>query len=272
MEPQGFHAVGGRAVARLLSLIFLPGGVGTADAKRLPLPANARAPEARLDQAPLVSAGQHDRAGVTALAAIARRWADGFSTCLVSDNVPEAGVLDPGLGRIAGPETFAGLAVVVHAPAADNLAVWEAIARAPAESVLVIATEGNRSSAIMGGNVARSIRVAGIVAVVTDSLIRDIDEVSGSLTVVAAGVTPRAPTAKVALPQTGCVTIAGTQVCEGDLVVGDNNGVAVLPARAVAHFIERLDNLLAAERRQAARFDDPAQCRRFLDERAFRPR
>jgi 4-hydroxy-4-methyl-2-oxoglutarate aldolase len=203
--------------------------------------------------------------------ALSQRFADGLSACLISDGVPEARVLEPGLLRLAGPAGFVGPAVTVHAPDADNLAVWEAIARAASGSVLAIATAGNRASAILGGNVGRAMHAVGIVAVVTDGLIRDVDEMPEALAVHAAGVTPRSPARRAARPQAGRVPIAGAPIADGDIVVGDGNGIVVLSPPAAQALVRRLDELLEAERRQAARFADAAEIRRFLDRGGFRP-
>ncbi len=70
---------------------------------------------------------------------------------------------------------FAGTAVTISARPVDNLIVYQALKVAQPGDVLVITNEAATSSAIIGELVAGIARNNGIVAIVTDGLVRDLD-------------------------------------------------------------------------------------------------
>ena len=74
------------------------------------------------------------------------------------------------MGRVAGP------AVTVRCAPGDNLMLHAAIYRAEPGSVLVVES-GDVEYALAGGNVCAIARRRGIVALVTDGVIRDLAEV-----------------------------------------------------------------------------------------------
>jgi 4-hydroxy-4-methyl-2-oxoglutarate aldolase len=88
----------------------------------------------------------------------------------------------------------------------------------------------------------------GVVAVVTDGMVRDIPGLEGvGLPCFAAGVTPNSP-ARNGPGTAGLPVIAGrVSVSAGDVVVGDQDGVVVVPRYMVADVAARLDDVRTAE-------------------------
>ena len=149
---------------------------------------------------------------------------------------------------------FVGTALTCETGPGDNLAVMGALALAKRGDVIVAAADGFSGSAIMGDNVAWMARNGGVAALVTDGVVRDaagIREIG--LPLFAAGIVPnscaRNGPGRVGLP----VVCGGVAVASGDVVIGDADGVVVVPRARLASVVERLAEVLAAERALQAR-------------------
>ena len=156
------------------------------------------------------------------------------------------GVPDPAIRLLSGAERMAGVA----RPAAcddDFLAVWWGIDRARAGEVLVISA-GTR--AVVGELFASEAARKHVAGIVVDGWCRDVAHLRRSaLPVYARGTTPQAGSANVARPEPGAVEIGGVTVIAGDLVLGDADGVVVVPRAAVDAVVTAAE---AVQRREAA--------------------
>lgn len=130
----------------------------------------------------------------------------------------------PRMPRIAGP------AYTVSCPPGDNLMLHAAIYRAEPGSVIVVQA-GDVRYALSGGNVCATAQRHGIAGFIIDGVIRDVAEVrEAEFAVFARGVSP-VPGQKKALGTLGQpITCGGVAVNPGDIVVADEEGIAVLPA------------------------------------------
>ena len=149
---------------------------------------------------------------------------------------------------------FCGVAVPCHAGPADNLAVFAALPLIQPSDVIVAATDGYRETAIVGDLVLGMARNLGAVAFVTDGCVRDIPGIRGvGLPCFATGVTPNSPVKNgpgtVNLP----IVLAGTSVAPGDVVIGDADGVVVIPFDNIDLVSARLEKVRAAEASLVAR-------------------
>ncbi len=143
---------------------------------------------------------------------------------------------------------FAGVALTCNAGPADNLAVFGAMHVAEEGDVIVIATDAFMATAVVGDMVVGMAGNNGVRAVVTDGCVRDIEgTIATGLPCYAAGVTPNSPArngpGSVGFP----VTVGGVQVTSGDVIIGDRDGVVVVPFERIDDIIDRLDEVLAAE-------------------------
>jgi regulator of RNase E activity RraA len=130
----------------------------------------------------------------------------------------------PHLPRMAGP------AYTVSCPPGDNLMLHAAIYRAEPGSIIVVQA-GDLDYALSGGNVCATAQQRGIAGFVIDGVIRDVAEVrEARFPVFARGVSP-VPGQKKALGTLNQPVICGgVQVHPGDIVVADEEGIAVIPA------------------------------------------
>ena len=112
----------------------------------------------------------------------------------------------------------------------DNLSVRQAIQTAHAPgSVLVVGGGSTSRTATMGGLMALEMQNAGIVALVTDGLVRDAREIRQlqQFAVWCRGVTPAASNKLGPVVVGGSISIGGVVVRDGDLVIADEDGVVI---------------------------------------------
>ena len=142
---------------------------------------------------------------------------------------------------------FAAPAFTVRCPVGDNLAVHAAVARAPRGSALAVTVAGDVSRGYWGEVLATAAQAAGIVALVIDGTVRDLDRIAAlKFPVFARGHS--LPGASKSGPGELCGTIAlgEATVRAGDWLVGDTDGVVVIGR-------ERLDDVTVAARAREAK-------------------
>jgi len=179
---------------------------------------------------------------------------DWLSSTLAADGSSGRGALPPWIRALSPDATVAGPALVVAVGRDDNSPMRDVPSRVSAPgTVLVVAGAGESTTAILGDLVAAELLRAGIIAVVTDGLIRDSRAVAAAgLPVWGRGTTPVASRKDGIGRVGGDVVIGGVPVADGDLVVGDADGVVVWPAHDVDALLLRADEKRIADEKRAA--------------------
>jgi 4-hydroxy-4-methyl-2-oxoglutarate aldolase len=127
----------------------------------------------------------------------------------------------------------------------DNLAIHVAVAEAPPGSVLVVDVGADGARGYWGEVLTTAAESRGVRGLVIDGGVRDVDALEAhgfpvfSTMVALRGATKQEP-GRVGVP----ATVGGVAVSAGDWIVGDTDGVTVVPAA-------RLDDVLAAGRTRA---------------------
>jgi regulator of RNase E activity RraA len=139
---------------------------------------------------------------------------------------------------IAAEIRLAGPALTVRTGPADNLFVHKAIDVAQPGDVIVVDCCGGRSHAFVGEMMARHAQSRGVAGIVVDGPVRDSAELGDlRIPVYAAGVSTAGPwkngPGELAYP----VCCGGVPVMPGDLVVGDGDGVVIVPRADAAAVI-----------------------------------
>jgi RraA family protein len=149
---------------------------------------------------------------------------------------------DPSL-RILGP------ACTVKVYPGDNLMVHKSLDIAKPGDILVVDAGGSPMTAVLGDLVSTKARHRGIGGVIVDGLIRDLPAILalGDFPVYARGVTPIGPLhrgpGEVNMP----ISAGGIVVHPGDVIVGDLNGVVVVPREIAPDLLSRLRARAATE-------------------------
>jgi 4-hydroxy-4-methyl-2-oxoglutarate aldolase len=141
-----------------------------------------------------------------------------------------------------------GVAITCHCGPADNLALFAALAAAGPGDVLVAATDAFTGTSITGDLLMGMARNRGLAGLVTDGLARDVVGILGvGLPVYCAGLSPNSPArngpGSVGLP----VVVGGVAVEAGDIVIGDDDGVVVIPRPEANSVLMRISDVRAAE-------------------------
>lgn len=124
---------------------------------------------------------------------------------------------------------FAGPAFAVRCPVGDNLAVHAGVARAPRGSVLAVTVAGDLSRGYWGEVLATGAQAAGIVALVIDGTVRDLDRLAAlQFPVFARGHS--LPGAAKSGPGEigGTIALGDVTVRTGDWLVGDADGIVAI--------------------------------------------
>jgi 4-hydroxy-4-methyl-2-oxoglutarate aldolase len=169
--------------------------------------------------------------------ALAQRDTTDLADAMHSSHVMDGGVrpLYPAMQRFAGP------AVTVTVPAGSQEVRKQAMDMAQAGDVLVIDARGVTNFSVLGGRLAKRLHEQGLAGVVIDGCIRDMEEIQAlGLPVFCRGhsiaAAPKTGPGEINVP----VVCGGIVVSPGDVVVGDANGVAVVPREAAAEIVAKV--------------------------------
>jgi regulator of RNase E activity RraA len=132
--------------------------------------------------------------------------------------------LHANMGRISGP------AFTVRCEPGDHLMLHAAIYAAKPGDIIVAQADDN--FALAGGNVCAIAQRRGIAGFVIDGTIRDLAEVRAmGFPVFALGVIPK-PGKKQSIDcMQETITCGGARVSPGDIVIADEEGIAVIPQK-----------------------------------------
>ena len=143
---------------------------------------------------------------------------------------------------------FAGPAMTAFAYPADVAAVFGALSEAEPGDVIVAANDAFTRTAVLGDIAAGMMKNKGVAAFVTDGLARDkAGIVATGLPVFCAGIQPNSPAMHGPGIVGAPITLCDVTVTPGDIIVGDADGVVVVPLAQADTVLERLARVRAAE-------------------------
>lgn len=173
----------------------------------------------------------------------------------VGDAMDRLNVVDAVIQSVwPGPGArLAGRAVPVTVAGGDNQGIHEVIPTLTAGDVLVVNGQGTTHRALIGELIAGRAMAKGCVGFVLDACVRDaVDLQQMGFPVFARGTTPAGPYRNGPF-QTGVAAAVGSVVVHpGDLVLGDDDGVAIVPWASAAQVLVKAESKHAAETQQRA--------------------
>ena len=184
---------------------------------------------------------------------------DWLASTLASDATAGVGVLPPWIGPLKAGVRAVGPAFVALMSQDDNLSVREAMHASPQPgAVLVVAGGGTSRTATIGGLMALEMQNAGIVALVTNGLVRDSGEVRQmqQFSVWCRGVTPIASHKNGPAVVGGTISLGGTIIRDGDLVIADDDGVVIWPQEHIDDLLIRAKAKLQQDNARLARLQE----------------
>lgn len=167
----------------------------------------------------------------------------------VADAQGGLGILDHGIRSIVPGLKMAGRAFTVKCYPGSIITVHKALTEAQAGDILVVDGEGDgRAGALMGEIMAHECIDRGFKGIVCDGALRDavgLNELK--FPAFARHITPRVGVNR-RLGLTGVdVSVGGVIVRPGDYILGDDDGVAVIPQEAIAETLDKVDAIVVKE-------------------------
>lgn len=153
-----------------------------------------------------------------------------ISPCDYAGTLKRESFMDAGMRELwANIPRISGPAFTVNMVAGENLALHRAIYEAPVGSIIV-AQSNTMDYAVIGGNVAMIAYKRGIVGFVIDGVVRDIAEIrENKIPIFGRGVLAMPGSKKQAVAVNTPITAGGISVNPGDIIVADEEGIAVIP-------------------------------------------
>lgn len=173
-------------------------------------------------------------------------------SCVVADCQERSGVLRSDI-RPLFDSRFVGTALTVRLYPGDLVDCLDALSVARKGDVIIVDAAGETETSIWGGLMAGLCQQKGVVGAVVDGAIRDIDEIkSMGFPIFSKAIVPRSthsPYSKRMEPIEVNVPIqcGGVLVSPGDLVLGDEIGVVVVPKDEAAEVLRKAQDQAAQE-------------------------
>ncbi|CAN5788275.1 RraA family protein [soil metagenome] len=180
-----------------------------------------------------------------------RRFAEGDESlsCVASDAMNRSRGMDASIAPMWSGARCVGRAFTVRPLDGDLGVVFEAIDRAESGDVLVIEGGHGPPAALWGENTSLSARNRGLAGVVLGAPCRDRSAHPRlGFPVFATGTTPRGALAVGGGETQVSVTVGGVVVRPGDAVIGDENGVTIVPHARLTEVLAALPAALQRDR------------------------
>lgn len=156
------------------------------------------------------------------------------------------GCMDAELMPLDETKILIGTACTVDTEDGDNFPIHVAIYQGKPGYVLVVAGKGYTERCYMGDLMGSAAEAVGLNGIIIDGYVRDkVGLANLSIPVYAKGLMQRSPAKRGPGEINTIVTCAGVKVTPGDLILGDYDGVTVIPR-------SRIEEVLAAAEKKDA--------------------
>ena len=167
----------------------------------------------------------------------------------IVDAMGGLGAMDGKIKAVTDNSLVCGVALTCQCGPADNLAAIAAIEMSSPGDIIIASTDNFEATAVMGDIMLGIAKNRGVKGFVTDGFVRDLIGIKKiGLPCFSKGVIPNSPAkngpGKIGTP----VVVGGVNVNSGDIIVGDLDGVVVVPYTQISEIIKNLDGVFAAEK------------------------
>jgi 4-hydroxy-4-methyl-2-oxoglutarate aldolase len=153
-----------------------------------------------------------------------------FATGMISDCMGKTGQMNASIKPVYRGAKLAGTAVTVLCPVADNLTIHKAMEVAQPGDVLVVNAGGYPNAGLFGDVMSLAAKVKGLSGLVIDGGVRDIEGIAElGFPVFASAINPGGTVKKVLGTINLPISCGGISIKPGDIIIGDADGVVVIP-------------------------------------------
>lgn len=162
-------------------------------------------------------------------------------TAAISDAMGRCGSMSAAIKPISPRAKLVGPALTIRTDVNDTLMVHLGIRESKAGDVLVIDGGGYENGAIWGGNASLFCKTNGIEGSVVDGATRDVDDIQAmGYPVFARCIVPRGGfrSYRGSININVTISCGGIAVSPGDIVIGDSDGVVIVPKENAVSVLE----------------------------------
>lgn len=190
-----------------------------------------------------------------------------YQAAVLCDVAGRRGALHARIQPLVPSMKLAGPAFPVEVRGGDNLLFHVALALAKPGDVIIVDGKGYESSALFGELMVTQAAAANLGGFVVDGAARDVDTLNdGPFPVFAAGRNPAGPTKGLDGRIAQTISIGNVAVAPGDLVVGDADGVVVIPRLEVPAVLAAAEKKLQAEAQRLKEIEQGILVSPWLDD------
>lgn len=169
-------------------------------------------------------------------------------TTTITDALGRSGGMDGRIKPLQPQYQVCGPAVTVSLPPGDNLDLWHGLYYAKPGDVLVVDAGGRTDRACWGELMSLTAMRKGVGGLVIDGAIRDVQANQGlGFSIFCRAVAPGSCSKKGGGLVQEPIQCGGITVYPGDIVVGDADGVAVVPRAELKGLLQQCDALKEKE-------------------------
>ena len=194
--------------------------------------------------------GDHERAQLSEveISALLERL-ESIPVANVGDAMDRISAMDSGIRPMWPGARIVARAYTILTRAGDNQAIHEALDQAKENEVLVVNGFADVSRALVGELIAGRAKMNSLGGFVIDGAIRDVQEIERlRIPVFARAVTPAGPFKFGPSRHQVPIAVGGQSVSPGDIVIGDSDGVVVIPLRELVSTVAAAEAIQANER------------------------
>lgn len=162
-----------------------------------------------------------------------------FGVALIADSMGRYGAMKPYIKPIAYGRKMKGRAVTVQTYRSDNLMLHVALGMAQEGDVLVVDAGEVTNAGLWGDLMTQMACIKKIGGIVTDGAVRDREElIESGLPVYCKSISPLGGFKSVGGSVNTEISCGGVVVSPGDIIIGDDDGVAVIPLEEAGEILE----------------------------------
>lgn len=174
-------------------------------------------------------------------------------TTAISDVLKGMNNLDPQIKPLKESYKISGQAYTVQLPVGDNLMLLRSLKEAKEGDILIVDVRGDTYRAIAGDFVVGMMKSLNLGGLVVDGVIRDLLDIKAlNFPVFSKGTTVSSGTKNGPGDTNIPISVGGAFVEPGDIIVGDVDGVVVIPQEQAEDVLVKAQQKMASDDKREA--------------------